>query len=446
MTYGTLSRVLDGLEALTDPSDLEGVSVDWTGAYRTRPVALARPTNATEAALLLARASAAGIPVTPQGGNTSLVAGALASDGGIVCSSSRLGAIEEIEPIGSWALVESGVTLAALQEAARPLGLEPPVDLGSRGSATVGGLVATNAGGERVVRHGTTGRHVLGLELATCAHGVISRLPPFPKDNAGFEPYRLAIGSEGTVGFITRIRLRLERIPAARVTLLAPLPDLSAGLDALARLRSTGATLELAEWMTKESLSLVIAAFGLACPCAPGAAYLAVQVSAAELDADDLLGRIAPAVPDDAVVATQEAQAADLLRYREEIPLAIAQHGPVAKFDLSLPLPALPRFVHAAEATARSLADGAPVAAFGHLAEGGCHLNVVVPPERRDHLTAEIYSLTARHGGSIGAEHGIGRIKRPYLPLVRNAAEIALMRDVKRLLDPAGILNPEVLL
>jgi FAD/FMN-containing dehydrogenase len=336
-----------------------------------------------------------------------------------------------------------------VQEAARARGLEVAVDLASRGTATVGGVVVTNAGGARVLRAGTTRQQVLGLEAVLADGSVVTRMSGLPKDNVGYDLVQLLTGSEGTLGVVTRVLLRVAPRPAARATALVALDGVPAAVALLAALRAGVPGLDAVEFVTADGLDLVLAA-GRA--PAPFREPSAVQVLAEAVgpDADPLVEALAEAVAGvdgvrDAAVAMTEADRKRLWALREAHTEVLAPLRPV-KLDIAVPVPALAPFVaQVPQVTASAIggAGGGRAVLFGHLAEGNVHVNVVeVPVDREDAVTDGVLRLVAAHGGSISAEHGIGRAKRAWLHLGRSPSDIAAMRAVKTALDPAGLLSP----
>ncbi len=406
---------------------------------------MVRPNQAAELAALLTGATRRQVAVTLQGGNTSLVGGAVPANDAILVRFDALAGVEDVDVATRSAVVRAGTTLSELANAVSGFGLEPGVNLASRDSATIGGLVATNAGGERVVRYGTMGAQVTGLEYATPDGQIVSRLAGLPKDNAGFDAWRLFPGSEGVVGAITRARLKLWQRPETRVAILAGFPSLEAMIEGFGAIyRATGELLEAADYFFSDGMELVCSQFNLQPPL-KARSYLLLQLASSLLDTEGLLARVDGFVSDAAAAADARA-IARLWRFREDHALAIGRLGSPLKLDLSLPLNGLAAF----RRTTADLLDLDPTVDryffFGHLAEGNSHLNVVLKPgASREAVMGAVFGVASRFGGSIGAEHGIGRTKRAWMHLVRSEAEIALMRRLKLAMDPAGILNPGVL-
>ena len=412
---------------------------DWTGRTTGRALAVALPSTVDEVAAVVRACAAAGVGLTVQGGNTGLVAGAV-PDGTVVLSTRRLlglGAVQD----GS-VVVGAGETLAAVQAQARRSGWDYGVDMASRDSATVGGTVATNAGGIHVVAHGTTRAQVLGAEVVLADGSVVRRLGGLVKDATGYDLTQLVVGSEGTLGVVTAVRLRLVPRAATLETALVGVESVPAALALVGHVRRAGVGLHAAELVLPDGIALVRTTAGLPAPLSvPAAAYVVLEATAGLVDAL----ATAPGVVD-AAVATDATDAARLWAYRERMTEALAQLGSrlgvLHKLDVSLPFAALAPFL----ADLPGVTAGCTVHTFGHVGDGNLHVNVLGPAPDDDSVDDAVLRLAASYGGSIGAEHGIGRAKRRWLSLSRSPAELAAMRAVKAALDPAGVLNPGVLL
>ncbi len=449
-----LAAIVGADNVLTAPDLRAGFETDWTGVYRGQARAVVRPATTAEVAAVVAACRDAGVPVVVQGGNTGLVGGSVPDGSGaaVVLSTRRLASIGPVDRATGQVTLGAGVTLADADRHARAAGWAVPVDLAARDSATVGGLAATNAGGVHVLRHGTMRRHVLGVEAVLGDGRVVSHLGGLEKDNTGYDLAGLLCGSEGTLGVITRVRLRLVPALPRRVTALVGWPDLATMAGAVAVLRSRLPGLEAAEYMVREGVALVGSVFGDAAPF-DAAAYLVIEAAGTT----DPTAEVADAVAAldgalDAAVAATEQQRSSIWRLRELHTEALAAVGPPRKYDVTLPLGRLAAFVAAAAGLCAS--RGLTCHHFGHLGDGNVHLNLIRPAGERqagekldgERLDGDVLSLVASHGGSISAEHGIGRLKRPWLHLSRSREEIDAMRAIKAALDPAGILNPGVLL
>ncbi len=425
-----------------------GYDVDWTGRWRGRPAAVVRPADTAQVRDVVLACAAVGVPLVPQGGNTGLVGAAAPADGEVVLSTRRLDAVGVPDARAGTLVAGAGATLERAQAVARAAGLELGVDLASRGSATLGGVVATNAGGARVIRSGTTRQQVLGLEAVLADGSVVTRLSGLPKDNTGYDLVQLFVGSEGTLGVVTRVLLRVTPRPPARAAALVALDGVDAAVDLLVALRAGVPGLDAVEFLTAEGLELVLARGAGRAPFRAAAPVL-VLAEAVGPDADSLVADLAAVVPGvggvrDVAVATSDADRARLWALREAHTEALAPLHPV-KLDVAVPVPLLAPFL--AKLPARVEPTGGRAVVFGHLAEGNVHVNVVgTAPERERDVTDAVLRLVAAHGGSISAEHGIGRAKRDWLHLGRSRADIAAMLAVKAALDPGGLLSPGRLL
>ena len=433
MDQGQLVDALAGICALA--GDTAPYETDWMRRTSGRALAVALPATTDEVAGVLRACAAAGVGVTVQGGNTGLVAGAVPNDTVVLCTR-RLTALGEVED--GTVVAGAGVTLAQVQAHARKVGWDYGVDMASRDSATVGGTVVTNAGGIHVVAHGTTRAQVLGTETVLADGSVVSRLGGLVKDATGYDLGHLVVGSEGTLGVVTAARLRLVPVPPTLETALVGVESVGAAVALVAFVRRHALGLRAAELVLPEGIALVRSFSGLPEPlAAPAAAYVVLEATSGLLEALEQ----APGVVD-AAVAADASDAARLWAYRERMTESISRLGVPHKLDVSLPFPALEPFLDALPgATA-----GCVVHVFGHVGDGNLHVNVLGPAPDDETVDAAVLELAASFGGSIGAEHGVGRAKREWLHLSRSPAELAAMRAVKAALDPGGLLNPGVLL
>lgn len=443
-----LARIVGDAHVLTGADTTAGHTVDWTGRFRGPALAVVRPGTTAEVAQVVRACARAGVGVVPQGGNTGLVGGSVPRAGEVVCSLRRLTRLDAVDLRTGQVTAGAGVTLARLQEHARAAGWDYGVDLAARDSATVGGTVATDAGGVHVLRHGPTRRQLVGVEAVLADGSVVGRLDGLEKDNTGYDLAGLLCGSEGTLGVVTAARLRL--VPPAREVVVALLAfdDLDDALDAVGHLRRDVDCLSALELFLQDGLDLVCAQLGLRAPFT-GAhrAYVLAEAAAASDPTPVLAGAVdALAAVADVAVATDPQARRALWRYREAHTEAVNRLGPPHKLDVALPAGALAEFVAAVPAAVSAVAPGARVWLFGHAGDGNVHVNVtgVAPDDVR--VTDTVLRMVAQRRGSISAEHGIGVAKRAWLHLVRSEAEIAAYRAIKDALDPRGILNPGVLL
>ena len=355
--------------------------------------------------------------------------------GEVLLSLRRLDALGPIDLATLQVEAGAGVTLAALQAHARAAGLDAAVDFGARDACTAG---------VRALRHGTVRARIAGLEAVLADGTVVDRMAGLLKDNAGYALPALLIGSEGTLGLVTRVRWRLvPRLPA-RVAALVPLPSLAAATELLAALRPALASLEAADFFLDDGLELVLNHLGLAAPVQPRApAYVLLECAAA----DDPTAALAEALDGrDAIVADGTMERERLWRLREAHAEAIAAAGIPHKLDVGVPLHRLAAFADAARAAVAATVPHARVILFGHLGDGNVHVNVLGADPGDDAVDEAVLRAAVGHGGTISAEHGVGAAKARWLHLVRAPGELRAMAAVKRALDPAGLLNPGAVL
>jgi len=439
-----------------DSAEIAPWATDWRGRYRGAAAALLSPASATEAAELVRLCAAQGAALVPQGGNTSMVGGATpdASGEALIVSLRRMNRIRALDAGAGVAVCEAGVILATLHEAALAQGMRFPLTLGAKGSATIGGLVSTNAGGTQVLRFGTMRQLVLGLEAVLPDGSLFEGLAPLKKDNRGYDLKQLLIGAEGTLGLVTAASLKLVDDPGERgVAWVGLASPADAGL-LLRRLQAAlGDAIEGFELVPKSALDLVQEHIpGARAPLAGSAPWNALVEAAGPPDA--LRAALAEALEAglvaDATIAASEAQAQALWRLRDSISEAEKKDGPAAKHDISVPVEAMPDFMTEAAAVVETRFPGVRVNAFGHLGDGNVHFNVRAPDEADEAwlegegraVSAFVHDLVTAAGGSISAEHGIGQMKRDELARLGDPARLAAMRAIKSALDPRGIMNP----
>jgi FAD/FMN-containing dehydrogenase len=421
--------------------------VDWTGRWRGRARAVVRPATTDEVAAVVRACAAEGVAIVPQGGNTGLVGGGVPARGEVLLSLRRLDHVDAVDLAAAQVTAGAGVTLATLQQHARTAGLDVGVDFAARDSATLGGMVATNAGGERVLRYGTTRAHVRGLEAVMADGRVISRLSGLAKDNVGFDVGSLLVGSEGTLAVITRVRLALVPHLGERVAALLAMTDTAEAVRTVAVLRGRLPSLEAAELFDAAGLDLVCEAFDLPHPL-PGRHPVYVLVECADhRDPTDELAVLLAEMDHlaDVAIAADPWRREALWRYRDRLPEAVNAAGIPLKLDVAVPLAELPGFEADARAKVAEIAPDARVVVFGHLGEGNLHVNVLGVAEAADRVTGAVLRLVAERRGSISAEHGVGRAKAAWVHLSRSDEELAAMRSIKAALDPHGLLNPGVI-
>jgi len=442
-------RAIVGTAHVLTESDLRATfETDWTRRYHGEALAAVRPASTEEVAAVVRACADYGIAVVPQGGNTGLVGGGVPRGGEIVLSLARLNAISDFDAVSGEATAGAGVTLAALQERVRGEGWAFGVDLASRDSATIGGMVATNAGGIRVIRHGAMRRQIVGFEAVLASGEVIRRMPGLLKDNTGYDLGQLIAGSEGTLAIVTSVRLRLVPRLERRAAALLAVPDISAALEVVARVRGALPALEAAEVFFEEGVELVCRHTGLPRPFgAPAGCYVLVEAASRRDEAAELAGILAECQGvRDSAFASDGPGRARLWAYRERHTEAISAEGVPHKLDVTLPLARLAEFESRVRGAVRLAVPGARPVLFGHAGDGNLHVNILGLQPDDETADDAVLRLVAELGGSISAEHGIGVAKIPWLHLTRSPADIAAMRAIKRALDPAGILNPGVIL
>jgi FAD/FMN-containing dehydrogenase len=443
-----LREVVGPQHVLVDPDLRAPYETDWTRRFTGEARCVVRPASTAEVSAVVRACAEAGVAVTVQGGNTGLVGAAVPAGGEVLLSLGRLTGLEDVDVLEGQVTAGAGVTLEKLQQHARPHGLDVGVDLAARSAATVGGLVATNAGGLRVVRYGSMREQLTGIEAVLADGSVVSRLVGLAKDNTGYDLTQLLAGSEGTLAVITKVRLRLvPRLPARAVALVA-VDGVAGALEVLAAARAGLASLSAAELFLAEGLELVRAHGRLAAPFAEAhPAYVTLECAARTDPTDELLEVLGgcEAVLD-ATVASDVTGVAKLWAYRETHTEAISAAGVPVKLDVSVPLRELAGLVADLPGTVAKAAPGARVFIFGHLGEGNLHVNVLDAGEHAENVSDAVLRLVAERRGSISSEHGVGRAKARWLTLSRSETEIAAMRRIKTALDPAGTLNPGVLL
>ena len=417
-----------------------GYTVDWTGRFRGHAPAVLRPADTAEVAGVLAVCHRAGVPVVPQGGNTGLVGGGVPGHGEVVLSLARLDRLDPVDADAGQVTAGAGVPLQRVADA------DPGLDLGvliaSRDSATVGGAVATNAGGLRVLRYGPMRAQVRGVEAVLADGTVVSHLGGLIKDNTGYDYPGLLAGSEGTLAVITAARIQLVPRLAGPVTVIAGLGGPAEVHDlARAALRTVPGLLS-AEFFTRTGLDVLAEHVGLRPPLRdPVPAFLLLE-AAGPGAAEDLAGLVGD-YP--VAVATAPADRARLWAYRERHPEAAGFIGVPLKLDVSVPAAQWVTLATGVGAAVRAADPGARLIIYGHVADGNLHVNVVPSAEADGRHEDAVFSFVASLGGSISAEHGIGALKARWLPLIRSAPERALFARIRAAFDPAGILNPYVL-
>lgn len=452
-------QLLDALRAavgaghvLTDADLRATYETDWTGRWRGAALAVVRPASTAEVVAAVRACAAAGAAIIPQGGNTGLVGGSVPrSESGrpqVVVSTLRLRDMEPVDLVSGELTVGAGVTLGMLQAHARAAGLGFGVDLGARDSATIGGMIATNAGGIHVLRHRPMREQLLGIEAVLADGSVVRRLPGMVKDNTGYHLPSLLAGSEGTLAIITRAHLRLVPLAARTAVALAALLTTADAVSLAGALRRTLPSLAAAELFFEAGLDLVLRHAGGERPFRDRhPAYLLIEAEGEADPTDALAGAIAadPAVAD-AVLASDAAGRARLWRLREGHTEAINAAGIPHKLDVAVPLTRFAEFVDRVGAVVEAARAGSQTYLYGHVCEGNLHLGIIGPAPEDEAVDDAVLRLVVAMGGTTSAEHGVGIAKTGWLEADRGADDVAAMRAIKRALDPAWMLNPGVLL
>jgi FAD/FMN-containing dehydrogenase len=447
----TLVDIVGPTQVLTSEDLTSSYVRDWTGRFVGSTHAVVRPGNVDEVARVMAACETARIPVVPQGGNTGLVGGGVPRSGEIVLSLTRLDTIGRVDVHARAVTVGAGATIAAVQHHAAQAGLDYAVDLASRGSATVGGTIATNAGGLRVMRFGATRSQVLGIEAVLSDGRVIRHLDGLVKDNTGYDLGGLLCGSEGTLAVVTAARLRL--VPQRPEVAVALVGFASVGSAIAAAGEWSGAVdgVEAIEFMTASGIELVGRHLNLPPPFPVTPPALLLVEAAGRTDPTAALAEVVAGTRGvgEVAVAGGPADRGRLWRYREAHTEAINLEGgqttPPHKLDVTLPQGSLAQFVEEVPAVVASVAPAAHTWLFGHAGDGNVHVNVTGVVGDGDEVDDAVLTLVASHGGSISAEHGIGTAKVRWLHLNRSATELEVFRSLRDAFDPSGILNPSVL-
>ncbi|WP_437821419.1 FAD-binding oxidoreductase [Sorangium sp. So ce1078] len=437
----------------TDAADLATFGRDWTKVHEPRPSALALPRSTDEVSRLLRLCSEHRVPVVPSGGRTGLAAGAVAAKGELVVSLERMRRMGPVDVLGATVRVEAGAVTEAVHQHVAPHGLTWPVDFASKGSSQVGGNIATNAGGVKVIRYGLTRQWVLGLTVVTASGAVLDMNGALEKNNTGIDLRQLFIGSEGTLGIITEATLKLTRVPEGLNVFLFAVPDL-AGVLALFREARIGPFVVMAyEFFTEKCQARLRRHRNVRVPLsAPSDYYVLIEVERGEPEALEawITSLFERGLVTDGTLAQHGAQAAELWALREGISESLSATGLPHKNDVSLPIQELEGFCSELESLFEARYPGWEIALFGHIGDGNLHINVMKPDSltreeflRRTHEADHaIFTLVKKYRGSISAEHGIGLLKKDYLPYSRTAEELAIMRSIKRVLDPLNLMNP----
>src|SRR5580658_7626646 len=445
--------------AITDPDIQAPYLIEQRNMFQGHTPVVLRPANVAEVSAIARLANDTGTPVVPQGGNTGLVGGQIPLHNEVVLSLNRMDRIREIDPTSNTITCEAGVTLQRTREAAAEVDRLYPQLLPSEGSCTIGGNLSTNAGGTAAIAHGIARSHALGLEVVLADGRVLHNLNKLKKDNTGYDLKNLFIGAEGTLGIITAAVLRLVPRPRSVETAFAGITSAEAGLELLGLAQErAGNDVTSFEIMTRQGVEFVLK-YGSGCRdplAAPHPWYVLIELSSQQRQGlrevlEDILGRgVERGLVTDATIADSLEQAKAFWRIREMFGEVQGHAGGSIKHDVSVPVAAVPAFIKEANAAVTALIPGCRPLPFGHLGDGNIHYNVTQPVgadkaeylKRWDDVNAAVFAVVKKYGGSISAEHGVGVVKRDLLPSVKDPVAFSLMRDLKQLLDPKGILYP----
>jgi len=451
-----LAGIVGAAQVLTDPADMASFVTDWRGRYRGAAQCVVRPGSTVEVAAVVKACANAGVPVVPQGGNTSLCGAATPDAAGraVVISLGRLNRIVALDPQNSTISVEAGCTLAAVQEAARAADRLFPLALASEGSCQIGGNLSTNAGGVQVLRYGNMRELTLGLEVVLANGEIWDGLRGLRKDNTGYDLKHLFIGAEGTLGIITGAVLKLFPLPKKQATCWLNVATPAVAVELLNSAKAAfDAQLTAFELVSETALGLVLKNIpDTARPSAASPWYVLAEFSDADPAAVEvwLADRLAAGEVGDGVMAQSEAQAKKLWALRESISEAQKIEGISIKHDVAVPVSRIPEFLAMADATLEKAFPGVRVVAFGHVGDGNLHYNLSQPDAKKNEsfIAAQtevnrlVHDTIDTLNGSISAEHGIGQLKREEILRYKNPVEMALMRSLKQALDPRGLINP----
>ena len=458
------SQLLGPRGLTTDADLLAPWLIDWRGRFHGQALALASPATTAQVAALVRLCGEHRVPIVPQGGNSGMCGGATPDAGGgsLLLSLRRMNAIRDLSVETRRVTCEAGVILETLHRAAEDHALRFPLTLGGKGSATVGGLVSTNAGGTQVLRHGSMRALVLGIDAVLANGNIYSALTPLKKDNRGFDLKQLLIGSEGTLGIVTAATLALVPAVAERVAVWCAVPSLQVARRLLLHCDDAlGPALEGFEVMPEAALQAVLAYLPAARAPLAGKHgwHVLIEVVADQAGADELRPTVEHAIAaafeaglvEDATIATNEAQAEAFWTLRDSVAPAERARGPAVQHDISVPVERMPDFVDHASTEVERAFPGIEAIAFGHLGDGNVHFHAIAPAgtdgalwqeQTGKAITRHVNDMVVEWGGSIAAEHGIGQLKVAELERLGDPVALGLLRQVKTALDPLGLLNP----
>lgn len=454
VAIAALARCVGADRVLTDDDALLAYGRDWTRFHQPAPLAVVLPGTIEEVQALVRTAVEHQLALVPSGGRTGLSAGAVACNGEVVVALDRLNRLSDFNPVDRTVRCGAGVVTAQLQQFADEQGLYYPVDFASSGSSQIGGNISTNAGGIKVIRHGMTRDWVAGLKLVTGSGELLDLNRGLIKNNAGYDLRQLVIGAEGTLGIVVEATMQLSRPPKDLAVLVLGVTDMAAVMSVLGAFQES-MDLEAFEFFSELALQKVVEHQGLQRPFETVSPYYALLEfeQHSEADMERAMGLFEHCVEQgwvlDGVVSQSVAQAQSLWRLREDISETISRWTPY-KNDIATTISRVPEFLAEVEAVVTQAYPDFEIVWFGHIGDGNVHLNVLKPEglstdefkERCGEVSRWVFEIVQRHGGSVSAEHGVGLLKKDFLHYSRSALEIDIMRQIKRVFDPAGIMNP----
>jgi len=443
-------KILDPARVLTDSSSVDGYNEDWLRTVRGASRCVLRPRDTGEVSQLLGHCSARQLAVCPQGGNTGLVGGSVPVFDEVIISTELMNKIENVDTSTGVAVCQSGVVLEQLDTALADHGLMVPLDLGAKGSCHIGGNVSTNAGGLRLLRYGSLHGTVLGVEAVLASGQVVDCLSEMKKDNTGYDLKHLFIGSEGTLGVVTRVSLACPPRPKSINLALLSLPSFDNVVRTFkASKGQLGEILSSCEFIDAGSMDCVTGNLGLKCPLAENNFYMLIETSGSNAGHDEeklnmfLENMMSEGIVEDGTVATVPSKQSEIWQLRERIAEALLKDGYCYKYDISLPLSV---FYDSITVMRERLGnDVTRCVGYGHIGDGNMHLNITTPQysqEVMDKIEPYLYEFTSQHRGSISAEHGLGFKKRNFIHFSKANSAIHLMKEIKKVFDPQGIMNP----
>jgi FAD/FMN-containing dehydrogenase len=460
--FDYLARVVGSANVLhtRDQADqVASFATDWTRRFVGSPIAVVRPGTSDETAIVVRALTDAGVDIVPQGGNTGLVGATMCDAGAVILSTTRLKELGLVDGAAMQVSVGAGVTLGQLHAHVASAGLRFAVDLGARDSATIGGMIATNAGGTSVVRYGMMRAQVQGIEAVLPDGSIVRRMTGLLKDNTGFDFGAILAGSEGTLAVITAARLRLVAVDANVMSVAVAVPSLGAGLRVVRLLQASGVVIDAAEIVRRQGLEMMARHLGRGIPAEFGHhKVLLVNIANGNAESEAISEAVQRSLQSvvelldvqygyrsDPVVASTTRERHSLWEWRERHTEALSALGIPTKLDVSIPVEELDRFESEIDAFVHAICPGSAVHVFGHIADGNLHVNVLGAGDREHAVEDAVLNDVLRRGGSVSAEHGIGRLKQPWLRAQRGDADVAAMRAIKFALDPGKHMNPGVL-